>query len=64
MGPNWTWDKSCLADNPVALCLRPYQLGVQFIQIGNDEEATAFLIELDDDLKAEAGVRDIVRNMS
>ncbi len=39
---------------------RPYQLGIQFIQVGDDPDATAFLMELDDDLKAESGVRDIV----
>ncbi|KAM0753110.1 hypothetical protein T439DRAFT_323737 [Meredithblackwellia eburnea MCA 4105] len=38
----------------------PRQLGISLIQIGDDEDAAAFLKELDDDLKAEAGVRDIV----
>ena len=37
----------------------PYQLGVQFLQIGDDEEVTEFLRELDDDLK-EHSVRDMV----
>ncbi|SCV71986.1 BQ2448_4680 [Microbotryum intermedium] len=38
----------------------PFQLGVTFLQIGSDPDATQFLQELDDDLKAESGVRDIV----
>lgn len=38
----------------------PFALGVQFIQVGSDEDATAFLAELDDDLKGDAGVRDMV----
>ncbi|KAK4701926.1 hypothetical protein P7C70_g4300, partial [Phenoliferia sp. Uapishka_3] len=38
----------------------PRQLGISIIQIGDDPDATDFLRELDDDLKAEAGVRDIV----
>lgn len=38
----------------------PFQLGVQFIQLGNDADAAAFLAELDDDLKADSGVRDMV----
>ncbi|BGP40236.1 hypothetical protein JCM10449v2_004194 [Rhodotorula kratochvilovae] len=38
----------------------PYQLGLQFIQIGTDPEARAFLQELDDDLKPQLGVRDMV----
>lgn len=36
------------------------QLGVQFVQIGNDAEAKAALEELDDDLSGRYGVRDIV----
>ncbi|QRV72370.1 von willebrand factor type A domain protein [Ceratobasidium sp. AG-Ba] len=36
------------------------QLGVQFVQIGNDPEATAALEELDDDLAGKYGIRDIV----
>ncbi|KAG8690563.1 hypothetical protein FRC09_011937 [Ceratobasidium sp. 395] len=36
------------------------QLGVQFVQIGNDPEAKAALEELDDDLSEKYGVRDIV----
>ncbi|KAG9086575.1 hypothetical protein FRC07_013052 [Ceratobasidium sp. 392] len=36
------------------------QLGVQFVQIGNDPEAKAALEELDDDLGAKHGIRDIV----
>lgn len=32
----------------------------RFLQIGQDPDATAFLRELDDDLKARHGVRDIV----
>jgi len=35
------------------------QLGIQFLQIGNDAEATAYLQELDDDL-SKCGCRDIV----
>ncbi|GAA5989876.1 hypothetical protein JCM11641_001959 [Rhodosporidiobolus odoratus] len=38
----------------------PYQLGLQFIQIGDDPDAAAFLQELDDDLKPQLGVRDMV----
>lgn len=38
----------------------PYQLGIQFLQIGDDDEATEFLRELDDDLKEEHSVRDMV----
>ncbi|GAA5931851.1 hypothetical protein JCM3775_000060 [Rhodotorula graminis] len=38
----------------------PYQLGLQFIQIGADPDARAFLQELDDDLKPQLGVRDMV----
>ena len=33
------------------------QLGVQFVQIGNDPDATAALKELDDNLGPEHGVR-------
>ncbi|KAG8685005.1 hypothetical protein FRC08_013347 [Ceratobasidium sp. 394] len=36
------------------------QLGVQFVQIGNDPEARAALEELDDDISGKYGVRDIV----
>jgi hypothetical protein len=37
------------------------QLGVQFIQIGNDRNATKFLKSLDDELRSESsGRRDIV----
>ncbi|GAA6003816.1 uncharacterized protein JCM10292_003394 [Rhodotorula paludigena] len=38
----------------------PYQLGIQFVQIGSDPDARAFLQELDDDLKPQLGVRDMV----
>ncbi|BGP24844.1 hypothetical protein Rt10032_c09g3794 [Rhodotorula toruloides] len=38
----------------------PFQLGIQFIQIGDDPDARAFLQELDDDLKPQLGVRDMV----
>ncbi|GAA5897140.1 hypothetical protein JCM8208_003739 [Rhodotorula glutinis] len=38
----------------------PYQLGLQFIQIGADPDARKFLQELDDDLKPQLGVRDMV----
>ncbi|KAK4046546.1 hypothetical protein OIV83_005998 [Microbotryomycetes sp. JL201] len=37
----------------------PFQLGIQFLQVGNDPEAAEFLQELDDDLKGSAGVRDL-----
>ena len=40
--------------------LPAFQLGVQFLQIGNDPAATEFLRTLDDDLKEEVGVRDFV----
>ncbi|KAJ7937032.1 hypothetical protein B0H13DRAFT_1588674, partial [Mycena leptocephala] len=36
------------------------QLGIQFVQIGNDSRATKALKELDDDLQKERGIRDIV----
>ncbi|KAF8138994.1 hypothetical protein EV363DRAFT_1394400 [Boletus edulis] len=35
-------------------------VGIQFVQIGNDKEATEFLKQLDDDLSGIFGVRDIV----
>ena len=40
----------------------PYQIGVQFFQVGNEEGAKEALMELDDDLckLVEGGVRDIV----
>ena len=37
----------------------PYQVGLQFFQVGNDAGAAEFLRELDDDL-ADQGVRDMV----
>ncbi|KAJ7790975.1 hypothetical protein B0H14DRAFT_2937492, partial [Mycena olivaceomarginata] len=40
------------------LCL--IQIGVQFVQIGNDSRATRALKELDDDLHKTADIRDIV----
>ncbi|KAF8549696.1 hypothetical protein OG21DRAFT_1372068, partial [Imleria badia] len=36
------------------------QVGIQFVQIGNDRGATEFLKQLDDDLSGTYGVRDIV----
>ncbi|SGY94192.1 BQ5605_C037g11635 [Microbotryum silenes-dioicae] len=42
----------------------PFQLGVTFLQIGSDPDATQFLQQLDDDLKAESGVRDIVDTLT
>jgi Mg-chelatase subunit ChlD len=36
------------------------QVGIQFVQIGDDKEATEFLKELDDALSGTHGVRDIV----
>jgi len=38
----------------------PFQVGVQFFQVGNDSGATAALKELDDELGDRAGVRDMV----
>ena len=39
----------------------PWQIGIQFFQVGNDARATAFLEELDDELpKHNPGMRDIV----
>ncbi|GAA5850552.1 hypothetical protein JCM8547_001911 [Rhodosporidiobolus lusitaniae] len=38
----------------------PYQLGVQFVQIGDDPEAREFLQDLDDNLKPQLGVRDMI----
>ncbi|KAF7352274.1 hypothetical protein MVEN_01191100 [Mycena venus] len=37
-----------------------YQLGIQFVQIGNDSRATKALKELDDDLHKTRNIRDIV----
>ncbi|KAF5383300.1 hypothetical protein D9615_004772, partial [Tricholomella constricta] len=39
---------------------RPAQVGIQFVQIGDDKGATAFLQKLDDDL-AKLGVRAYIR---
>ena len=36
------------------------QIGIQFVQIGNDSEATTALRELDDELAKTHGVRDMV----
>ncbi|KAI1796108.1 hypothetical protein LXA43DRAFT_937673 [Ganoderma leucocontextum] len=36
------------------------QLGIQFVQIGTDRNATRFLQQLDDDIASDQGVRDIV----
>ncbi|KAI0797116.1 hypothetical protein C8Q75DRAFT_710806, partial [Abortiporus biennis] len=36
------------------------QLGIQFVQIGNDKAATNYLHELDDELSRVHGIRDIV----
>ncbi|KAH8918474.1 hypothetical protein BT69DRAFT_576358 [Atractiella rhizophila] len=36
-----------------------FQVGIQFIQIGNDDEATAHLTRLDDDLKKVHKIRDM-----
>ncbi|KAM0791536.1 hypothetical protein ACM66B_005985 [Microbotryomycetes sp. NB124-2] len=38
----------------------PSQIGLQFVQIGSDDEAARFLQSLDDDLKAKHGIRDMV----
>ncbi|CAG8259116.1 unnamed protein product [Penicillium olsonii] len=38
----------------------PWQVGIQFFQIGNDARARDFLRQLDDDLKAGLQMRDIV----
>lgn len=40
------------------------QVGIQFVQIGNEDEATAALRELDDELAKAHGVRDIVDTTS
>lgn len=40
--------------------LPSFQLGITFIQIGDDPDATAFLAELDDDLEDAHQCRDIV----
>jgi len=45
-----------LDDNKVP----PNQMGVQFAQIGDDEDATIALKELDDDIADQNGVRDMV----
>ncbi|KAJ7857842.1 hypothetical protein B0H14DRAFT_3638039 [Mycena olivaceomarginata] len=37
-----------------------FQVGIQFIQIGNDSSATRNLQQLDDRVRAEEDVRDIV----
>jgi len=34
---------------------------LQFLQVGDDDQAAAFLATLDDDLKSKHGVRDMVR---
>ncbi|PGH15910.1 hypothetical protein AJ79_02077 [Helicocarpus griseus UAMH5409] len=39
---------------------QPWQVGIQFVQVGNDAKATQWLQELDDVLHKEQGVRDIV----
>ena len=36
------------------------QLGIQFVQIGTDRNATHFLRQLDDEIAGQEGVRDIV----
>lgn len=36
------------------------QLGIQFVQVGDDAEATEFLVELDDALSKEHNIRDMV----
>ncbi|SCV71858.1 BQ2448_4552 [Microbotryum intermedium] len=38
----------------------PFQLGIQFVQIGTDDEAAQSLRSLDDDLREKHGIRDIV----
>ncbi|KAI5480560.1 hypothetical protein MNV49_000256 [Pseudohyphozyma bogoriensis] len=38
----------------------PYQIGIQFVQIGVDDEAADHLRALDDDLKSKHGIRDFV----
>ncbi|KAJ7936693.1 hypothetical protein B0H13DRAFT_1589372 [Mycena leptocephala] len=40
--------------------LNPSQVGIQFVQIGNDSAATRALKELDDDLQKKVNIRDIV----
>ena len=36
------------------------QVGIQFVQVGDDDNASEFLRQLDDDLADAAGVRDMV----
>ncbi|GAA6038199.1 hypothetical protein JCM8097_005790 [Rhodosporidiobolus ruineniae] len=38
----------------------PFQVGISFVQIGNDEQAAEHLRSLDDDLKEKHGIRDMV----
>ena len=38
----------------------PWQVGIQFFQIGNDEQARKMLKDLDDELGRDQGLRDIV----
>ena len=35
------------------------QIGIQFLQVGDDPKAAEFLKKLDDDLKNEYGIRDV-----
>ncbi|KNZ75291.1 hypothetical protein J132_03589 [Termitomyces sp. J132] len=39
---------------------KPDQIGIQFVQIGNDSTATEYLEMLDDTLTSNAGIRDMV----
>lgn len=43
-----------------SLDAQPWQVGVQFFQVGNDPEAAVDLQELDDALADKRGVRDMV----
>ena len=38
----------------------PFQIGLQFVQIGDDDRAAEFLQSLDDDLSKKHGIRDFV----
>ena len=38
----------------------PLQIGIQFVQVGNDSEAKEALEELDDALSSQHSIRDIV----
>lgn len=43
-----------------SLKARLSQVGIQFLQVGDDDAATRFLTSLDDDLKRQHGIRDMI----